>query len=393
MTGSVALLISFSSGAWASGVQPRSSGVNVRPACCAVTAIDTTTGLVTARDGPGRSFQFRVADRAVLGSLRVGQPVYADFTTNHVALTPGRPCCAIVAAAPAPRPPVTTPAAPPATAPPVQGTAPSVGLTRPIATGLPGVTGFRPKVHGFEFTNSFTGDILIDLPLIGRVDLADTTYGLCGGMVFSALDTFNLGAAAPDSPVTPPESGTPMRSYLYDRQVASLKYDNWFLVNRLVLWIRKPLHDQTVPGTGNVIERGLIHLSAKEFKSKIQPELDAGHPVPIVLVKADGNDYLSNPKAAFSKNHQVLAIGYHKHGEEWDIDIYDPNFPNTIQTLHTGGRYQTPKGATTRTGAFRGYFRIPYRLERPPWVADTPTVTAHVRNFPGISLGRPDSDD
>lgn len=96
--------------------------------------------------------------------------------------------------------------------------------------------------------------------------------------------------------------------------------------------------------------------------------------MPIVLVKADGNEYLSNPKAAFSKNHQVLAIGYRRHGDEWGIDIYDPNFPNTIQTLHTGGRYQTPKGDTTRTGSFRGYFRTPYKLERPPWVPDTPSV-------------------
>ncbi|HXG05358.1 MAG TPA: hypothetical protein VNO23_18335 [Candidatus Binatia bacterium] len=389
----MALVAWASSFGWAAGVQPRTPAVRVPPACCVVTAIDTTTGLVTARDAHGRTFQFRVTDRAVLGSLRVGQPVYADFALDQVALTPGKPCCTIVAAGAAPRPPVAAPAAPPAGAPPVQGTGPLVGVTPPVAAGSAALSRFQPKLHGFEFTNYFTGAIVIDLPFFGRVDLGNTTYGLCGGMVFAALDTFNLDAAAPDLPVTPPESGTPMRSYLYGRQVDSLKYDNWFLVNRLVLWIRKPLHDQTVPGTGNVIERGLIPLSAKEFKNRIQPELNAGRPVPIVLVKADGNDYLGDPKAAFSKNHQVLAIGYHRHGDEWDIDIYDPNFPNTIQTLHTGGRYQTPKGDTTRTGSFRGYFRTPYKLERPPWVPDTPSVAAHVRQFPGVSLGRPDSDD
>lgn len=285
----------------------------------------------------------------------------------------------------------------PQTSPGGLQTAPGGLQTAPPVAGLFGATSFHPKTHGFEFTNYFTGEILVDLPIIGRVNLGNTTYGLCGGMVFSALDTFNLAAAAPDTPTTPPESGTAMRSYLYKRQMDSLQYDNWFLVNRLVLWIRKPLNDQTVynPATGqhNVIERGLIHLSAKQFKDKIQPELSAGRPVPIVLVKADGNDYLSNPKAAFSKNHQVLAIGYHRHGDEWDIDVYDPNFPNSMQTLHTGGRYQTAKGSSVRTGTFRGYFRTPYKLERPPWVPDTPTVATRVKTFPAISLGRPDSND
>jgi len=291
-------------------------------------------------------------------------------------LAPGPFCCPIVSAG---------------TAPPVQ-TAPGV------ATALLRQTKFDPKVHGFEFTNYFTGDILVDLPVIGRVDLGNTTYGLCGGMIFAAYDTFNLGAMAPDVPTTPPASGTPMRSYIYGRQMDSLRNNDWFLVRRLVSWIRKPLKDQTVPnpaakGGVNVLERGLIHLSGKEFKNKIQPELNAGRPVTIALVKASGEDLLSNSKAAFSKNHQVLAIGYRKHGDEWQIDIYDPNFPNTIQTLHTDGRYQTQKGTTTHTGSFRGFYRAPYKIERPPWVKASPTVASRLKSFPAVSLGRPDSDD
>jgi hypothetical protein len=217
-------------------------------------------------------------------------------------------------------------------------------------------------------------------------------------MIFAAYDTFNLGAVTPDVPTTPPPSGTPMRSYIYGRQMDSLKYDNWFLVQKLIKWMRKPLKDQTVPnplakGGKNVIERGLITLSGREFKNKIRPELDAGRPVTIVLVKASGEDMLSNPKAAFSKNHQVLAIGYRRHGDEWQIDIYDPNFRNTVQTLHTDGRYQTQQGGTAHTGKFRGFFRAHYKLERPPWVQESPTVAGRVKSFPAVSLGRPDSDD
>lgn len=310
-------------------------------------------------------------------------------------LAPGPFCCPMAGAETTP-----TLKSPAGTAPRPQagGTAPPVQVSPGVAAGLAPKTKFDPTVHGFEFTNNFTGDILVDVPGIGRVDLGNTTYGLCGGMIFAAYDTFNLGAATPDVPDKAPASGTSMRSYIYERQMDSLKYDNWFLVQKLIKWMRKPLKDQTVPnplakGGKNVIERGLITLSGRQFKNKIRPALDAGRPVTIVLVKASGEDMLSNAKAAFSKNHQVLAIGYRRHGDEWQIDIYDPNFPNTIQTLHTDGRNQTERGKTAHTGKFRGFFRAQYKLDRPPWVQDNPAVADRVKKSPSESLGKPESED
>ncbi len=311
-------------------------------------------------------------------------------------LAPGPFCCSMATAEPAP-----TLQPPAGTSPRQQAggrTAPPIQVAPGVAAGPTPKTKFDPKVHGFEFTNYFTGDILVDLPVIGRLDLGDTTYGLCGGMVFSALDTFKLGATTPDVPTTPPASGTPIRSYVYERQMDSLKYDNWFLVQKLIKWMRKPLKDQTVPnplakGGKNVLERGLITLSRRQFKEKIRPALDEGRPVPIVLVKADGEDMATNPKAAFSKNHQVLAIGYHKYGDDWQIDIYDPNFPNTTQTLHTDGRYQTERGKTAHTGKFRGFFRAPYNPHRPPWVQDSQAVADRIKRAPLESLGKPESED
>jgi hypothetical protein len=64
--------------------------------CCAITAIDMRTQIVTARDTrSGRTFQFKVADTK---TLRVGQAVQADFKTMKVSLTldASEPCCAIV---------------------------------------------------------------------------------------------------------------------------------------------------------------------------------------------------------------------------------------------------------------------------------------------------------
>ncbi|MGQ0835560.1 MAG: hypothetical protein ACT4O5_11715 [Gammaproteobacteria bacterium] len=283
------------------------------------------------------------------------------------------------------------------------GTTSLAAELRPAAQAPPRMANvparFDPKAHGFEFTNYYTGDILVDLPIIGRVNLGATTYGLCGGMVFSAFDSYNLGAAAPDVPVTPPASGTGLRSYLYERQMDSLRRDDWFLVNRLVLWMRKPLEDQTIPnpvaqGGENVIERGLVTLSRRQFRNKIEPGLRSNRPVPIVLVKASGEDLATNPKSAFSKNHQVLAIGFRVAGEdEWEIDIYDPNFPNTVQTLHTKGRYQTARGSSAHTGKFRGYFAAPYGAERPPWVPNDAAVANRLRTTPTLTVASAASED
>lgn len=60
--------------------------------CCAITGIDATTGMVTAvHNATGRSFQFQVAEAAVLQGLEVGQSIDANFTKQvaitHVVLT------------------------------------------------------------------------------------------------------------------------------------------------------------------------------------------------------------------------------------------------------------------------------------------------------------------
>lgn len=72
--------------------------------CCAIVEIGAA-GVVTAREAAtGRTLEFRVADRRLLSSLKVGQPVHADFTTMQVSVEPdgGAPCCAIASVSPAP---------------------------------------------------------------------------------------------------------------------------------------------------------------------------------------------------------------------------------------------------------------------------------------------------
>lgn len=79
----------LASGAWAGEV------------CCPITAIDPRTGVVTAREvKTGRKFQFKVTDAALLKSLKVGQKIDADFTTQKVSVDGTAQCCDIVHTAP-----------------------------------------------------------------------------------------------------------------------------------------------------------------------------------------------------------------------------------------------------------------------------------------------------
>jgi hypothetical protein len=121
-------------------------------ACCSITAINTSTGVVTAKENAtGKIFQFKVANAALLNSLKVGQGVYANFATGQVSLDGSTMCCSIISPPQAPAPPaapVTAPKSalpPPASAPvakPAPGapaaavpvTAPKIAPPPPVAT-------------------------------------------------------------------------------------------------------------------------------------------------------------------------------------------------------------------------------------------------------------------
>jgi Cu/Ag efflux protein CusF len=64
--------------------------------CCAISALNISQKLVTAQDKAGKTFQFQVLDAALLRSLKVGQAVFADFTTGKVRIHGLEPCCGIV---------------------------------------------------------------------------------------------------------------------------------------------------------------------------------------------------------------------------------------------------------------------------------------------------------
>jgi len=70
------------------------------PACCTIVGVDSSRAVVTAREtATGFTFRFSTKDLRPKRTLRVGQPVWADFATQRVRLaaTDITPCCPILA--------------------------------------------------------------------------------------------------------------------------------------------------------------------------------------------------------------------------------------------------------------------------------------------------------
>ncbi len=212
------------------------------------------------------------------------------------------------------------------------------------------VSEFQPATHGFRFANNFTGRA-------GGFDLAATPFGLSGGMVYAALDTFDLGWGAP-ADTRPPTVG-PVREYLSKREVEGLGAQNSALVKRFHLW-------QSYPASGPT---GLPKRSLGEFERVLRPKLDTGEPVPVGVVRAQ-------PGRPVWENREVLATGYFRKGSQWVLELYDPEVPGRTVYLFTTTRRETLRSNGTGPigKAWRGFFGITnYTRSTPPWAPPSPS--------------------
>ncbi len=183
-----------------------------------------------------------------------------------------------------------------------------------MPTGL--VPNFSPREHGFPFPNWFPpGSALIRIPTpLGTIPIGDANGGVCGGMVFAAMDFFTFGVPRP------PEATPPVFRYLAHRLLDSFNLPFGFL--KYYDWMRRPSATRTLGGLA--VQTGVGVLTRDHEWPRIQAELRAGRLVPLGLVQA----HSLHPKE-LGRNHQVLAYGYQLADDgELTIDIYDPNHPN-----------------------------------------------------------------
>jgi hypothetical protein len=180
---------------------------------------------------------------------------------------------------------------------------------------------YHPRTHGFPFPNWYPpGTPVFTLPTpFGRIPLGDAHNGLCGGMVFTAMDHYHHGV-----PIPPGEADAALR-----HRFACRLMDSWnlpFGALKYYDWQRRPLASRFLSGIR--VTRGLTARTVEDEWPRIRAELDAGCPVALGLVKVEGWDIRQ-----IAKNHQVLAYGYDLDETVLALHIYDPNYPADEATL------------------------------------------------------------
>jgi hypothetical protein len=177
------------------------------------------------------------------------------------------------------------------------------------------LTSFSPERDGFRFINTFNGEDFI------------RWGGLCGGMVYTALDYFRNRIPVPTQSYTP-ANATTLQSYIYQRQQHSMwnVNDKW---SELEVAYRVR--------TGEIFRWG-IQGSGGGRLEELKNAIDVGRSVPIGLFGGE----VPSINGGSGGNHVVLAIGYtlgryrgdfNGHPGEYKIFAYNPNEGNKITTL------------------------------------------------------------
>ena len=181
------------------------------------------------------------------------------------------------------------------------------------------VPGFLPSTSGLHFVNYYPHEptLTITLPLGHILPIGDAANGLCGGMAFTAADFFEAHLPAPTD-TQPPAAGSPLYQFIVKRLFDSFNLP--FGIARY-LELMEPAFPDVGLGFGLP---GRASIMVHDEWPRIRASLEAGHPVPLGLVKVKSKD----PKD-LCKNHQVLAYGYDlDDSSNLTLWLYDPNYPD-----------------------------------------------------------------
>ncbi len=228
----------------------------------------------------------------------------------------------------------------------------------------PGSSGFLPSRDGFAFTNSWPPAPAIVIPTgLGALGVGNAARGLCGGMVFAALDYWHAGIRPP---AVQPEPGSVLYRHVVRRLIESWRIPRG--VARYYRWMNLPDGDTqvTIRGRDMLIERGIAWRTIAAGWPRIRASLDHGVPVPLGLVTVAS----ANP-ARLGHNHQALAFGYAQSGRQVVLRVYDPN-----SGQDDGVGIWFDASVPSRAGAFshnlnlgrpvRGFFPVRYSPVVPP---------------------------
>ena len=154
-----------------------------------------------------------------------------------------------------------------------------VGTARPVTRQM---TGFLPSLHGYRFDNRFNPTpTYLNTPL-GPIKIGDASKGLCGGMVFSALDYFSAGMEIPTDEDLP--ANRDLFDYVVKRLLQSFNLPAGPL-NYIELMHPRYPDGKSTRGRYGFIPAGRSWRMIRVEWPKIKLRLDAGIPCPLGLVR------------------------------------------------------------------------------------------------------------
>src|SRR5918992_1120754 len=226
------------------------------------------------------------------------------------------------------------------------------------------IDGFLPSTSGFHFPNAFPRVPVrrIGIPGVIEIPIGDASNGLCGGMAFAARDLFEAGRPPP-ADTEPPPSG-PLFDYLVRRLFDSFNLPTGPLEYLKLMNPRLP-DGETVLTRLGVLPHGRAWRSVRIEWPLVRAGIDAGHPVPLGLVKTKSE----NP-FELKRNHQVLAYGYELAGDRLELRLYDPNLPGRDDVILSLSVADPTKPVrmepSPATGPVYAFFAVRYTTASPP---------------------------
>jgi hypothetical protein len=227
-----------------------------------------------------------------------------------------------------------------------------------------GTDGFLPSRHGFAFRNSWPSAPGVTVPSpLGSIGVGNAARGLCGGMVFAALDYWRAGIAPPAGQ---PPPGSPLYRYVVRRLITSWQIPAG--VARYYRWMSLPDGDSSLDLRGRrlITRPGVSRRTIEAEWPRLRAHLNAGIPTALGVVTVAS----ANP-ARLGHNHQVLAYGYQVSGSKVALGVYDPNSGPRDDV-----RICFDASAPSGTAAFshnldlarpvRGFFVVAYSPAAPP---------------------------
>jgi len=266
-----------------------------------------------------------------------------------------------------------------------------VKIKSPLPSPTAMMTEFLPSRHGFHFINLFPPypDIILPTPF-GKIKIGNAQDGLCGGMVYTALDFFHASQPIPET--TNPPTGDMLFDLLVKRLFESFNLP--FGISKYIELMNSYLPDgETESSLHGIGSHGRAWKTIRDEWPGIKTILDAGQPCPLGLIRVKSTDYRK-----LGLNHQVLAYGYDVAGDVVSLFIYDPNYlkNDDIRISFNISNPELPATMTYSTGEpLFAFFKVDYRFKIPfsGRVGNSRILVFEQPNFAGrmknISVGSP----